>query len=159
MSNKKYKRGVTVGAFDLCHAGHILVFKEAKEVCDYLIVGLQDDPTLDPDYRIKEKEGQVKNKPVMSLEERKIILGAIKYIDEIFIYTTEEDLYEKLKNLKFDVRIIGQDWEGKKYTGWNLPHIPYFNTRDHGFSTSELRDRVYDQEKAKRESIEKENSG
>ena len=151
MSEKKYKRGVTVGAFDLCHAGHILMFKECKEICDYLIVGLQDDPSVDPEYRLKEKGGQIKNKPVMSLEERKIILEGIKYIDEVFVYTTEADLYEKLKNLQYDVRIIGADWEGKKYTGWDLPHTPYFNTRDHGFSTTELRNRVYEQEKAKRE--------
>ena len=151
MSEKKYKRGVTVGAFDLCHAGHILMFKECKEICDYLIVGLQDDPSVDPEYRLKEKGGQIKNKPVMSLEERKIILEGIKYIDKVFVYTTEADLYEKLKNLQYDVRIIGADWEGKKYTGWDLPHTPYFNTRDHGFSTTELRKRVYEQEKAKRE--------
>ena len=153
MSDKKYKRGVTVGAFDLCHAGHILMFKDCKEGCDYLIVGLQEDPSTSEDinYRIEEKEGQVKNKPVMSLEERKIILEGIKYIDEIFTYTTEADLYEKLKNLKYDVRILGADWEGKKYTGWDLPHTPYFNTRDHGFSTTELRNRVYEEEKAKRE--------
>ena len=151
MSDKKYKRGVTVGAFDLCHAGHILMLKECKEICDYLIVGLQDDPSVDRDYRIKEKGGQVKNKPVLLLEERKIILEGVRYIDEIFTYTTEADLYEKLKNLKYDVRIIGADWEGKKYTGWDLPHTPYFNTRDHGFSTTELRNRVYEEEKAKRE--------
>src|SRR3990167_4698714 len=153
MSEKKYERGVAVGAFDLCHAGHMLMFKDCKEVCDYLIVGLQDDPSTDEDinYRIKEKDGQVKSKPVMSLEERKIILEGVKYIDEIFTYTTEADLYEKLKNLKYDVRILGADWEGKKYTGWDLPHTPYFNTRDHGFSTTELRNRVYEQEKAKRE--------
>jgi len=151
MSEKKYKRGVTVGAFDLCHAGHILMFKECKDICEYLIVGLQDDPSIDLDYRVNEKSGQVKNKPVMSLEERKIILEGIKYIDEVFVYTTEADLHEKLKNLNYDVRILGADWEGKKYTGWDLPHTPYFNTRDHGFSTTELRNRVYEQEKAKRE--------
>ena len=153
MSEKKYKKGVTVGAFDLCHAGHILMFKDCKEVCDYLIVGLQEDPSTSEDinYRIEEKEGQVKNKPVMSLEERKIILEGIKYIDEIFTYTTEADLYEKLKNLKYDVRILGADWEGKKYTGCDLPHTPYFHKRDHSFSTTELRNRVYEQEKAKRE--------
>jgi len=151
MSEKKYKRGVTVGAFDLCHAGHMLMFKECKDICDYLIVGLQDDPTRDIEYRVKEK-GQVKNKPVMSLEERKIILEGIKYIDEIFIYTTEEDLREKLKNLDYDVRILGADWEGKKYTGWDLPHTPFFHSRDHGFSTTELRNRIYEQERKKRES-------
>ena len=156
MSEKKYKRGVTVGAFDLCHAGHILMFKECKEICDYLIVGLQDDPSVDPEYRLKEKGGQIKNKPVMSLEERKIILEGIKYIDEVFVYTTEADLYEKLKNLKYDVRIIGADWKGKKYTGHELPIEMYFNSRDHHYSTTELRDRIFRAEvtrRSRRESI------
>src|SRR3989344_1421135 len=106
--------GFTAGAFDLCHAGHILVFKEARGVCDYLIVGLQSDPSLDRPE---------KNKPVMSLEERKIILEAIRYIDEIVVYDTEQDLYNLLKENKsgIDVRIIGKDWEGKPYTGHDLP--------------------------------------
>lgn len=147
MSGKEYKRGVTVGAFDLCHAGHTLMLKDCKEVCGYLIVGLQEDPSIDKEYRIKEKDGQVKNKPVMSLDERRIILEGIKYIDEIFTYTTEADLYEKLKNLDYDVRVLGSDWEGRKYTGWDLPHTPYFHKRNHNFSTSELRRRVYEQEK------------
>jgi len=130
------------------------MFKDCKGICDYLIIGLQDDPSTSEDvnYRIKEKEGQVKNKPVMSLEERKIILEGIKYIDEIFTYTTEADLYEKLKDLKYDVRILGADWERKKYTGWDLPHTPYFHKRDHDFSTTELRNRIYEQERIKRES-------
>ena len=152
MSEKKNKRGVAMGAFDLCHAGHMLMFKDCKEICDYLVIGLQDDPSVDVDYRIKAKGGQVKNKPVMSVEERKIILEGIKYIDEIFVYTTEADLYEKLKNLQYDVRILGADWEGKKYTGWDLPHTPYFHKRDHSFSTTELRNRIYEQERIKRES-------
>src|SRR3989344_6590658 len=99
MKNGK-KVGITVGAFDLCHAGHILMFKETKEVCEYLIVGLHSDPTLDRPE---------KNKPIMSLEERRIILEAIKYIDEIFIYDTEAELYEILKKNKFgiDIRVIG----------------------------------------------------
>ena len=158
MSERKYKKGVTVGAFDLCHAGHILMFKEAKELCDYLIIGLQDDPSVDSEYRIKEKGGQVKNVPVMFLEERKIILDSIKYIDEVFVYTTESDLYEKLKNLDYDVRILGADLEGKKYTGWDLEHTPYFNKRDYLFSTTELRNRIYEQEKVKRELINRENN-
>ena len=136
MKNGK-KVGVTVGAFDLCHAGHILMFKEAREVCDYLIVGLHSDPTIDRPE---------KNKPVMSLEERKIILEAVRYIDEIFIYDTEARLYEILKENKygFDVRIIGADWKGKPYTGHDLPIEMYFNTRDHGYSTTDLRRRIYE---------------
>lgn len=140
--------GFTCGAFDLCHAGHILMFKDCKEVCDHLIIFLQEDPSVDIGYRKVEKN-QIKNSPVMSLEERKIILEGVKYVDEIITYTTEKDLYEKLKNTKADVRIIGADWEGKKYTGWDLPHTPYFNRRDHSFSTTELRKRVAEIENKK----------
>lgn len=143
MRNGK-KVGVTVGAFDLCHAGHILVFKEAKTVCDYLIVGLHTDPSLDRPE---------KHKPIMAVEERRIILEAVKYIDEIFEYDTEAQLYEILKEntCGFDVRIIGEDWKGKFYTGHDLPIEMYFNSRDHGYSTSELRNRIYEAEKAARE--------
>ncbi|HEX4104020.1 MAG TPA: adenylyltransferase/cytidyltransferase family protein [Candidatus Paceibacterota bacterium] len=135
---KKYNVGFTCGAFDLCHAGHMLMFKDCKEVCDYLIVALQTDPTLDPGYREK-----VKNKPVMSFEERRIILQSIKYVDEIVYYSTEADLYDLLKIVRYDVRIIGADWKGKKFTGWDLPYRVHFNGRDHGFSTTELRERIH----------------
>jgi glycerol-3-phosphate cytidylyltransferase len=138
------KVGITAGAFDLCHAGHMQVFKEAKEVCDHLIVALQDDPsTTAASYR-----GKQKNKPVMSLEERRIILEGIKYIDEIVIYSSEEDLYRLLTDLKPDVRIIGADWQGKQFTGHNLPMQIYFNSRGHNYSTSELRARVHAAEQA-----------
>ncbi|TSC86490.1 MAG: glycerol-3-phosphate cytidylyltransferase [Parcubacteria group bacterium Gr01-1014_8] len=138
------KKGFTAGAFDLCHAGHMLVFQECKKVCDYLIVGLQSDPSLDRPE---------KNKPVMSLEERKIILESVKYVDEVVVYDREADLYNLLKENKLgiDIRIVGADWKGKEFTGHDLPIPVHFNTRDHGFSTSELRRRVYEQEKAKRE--------
>lgn len=138
------KVGVTVGAFDLCHAGHILMFKEAREICEYLIVGLHTDPSIDRPE---------KNKPIMSVEERRIILEGIKYIDEIFEYDTEAELYEILKKNEqgFDVRIIGADWKGKPYTGHDLPIEMYFNTRDHGFSSTELRRRIYEAEEHKRE--------
>ena len=136
------KVGITAGAFDLCHAGHILVFKECKTVCDYLIVALQSDPSIDRPE---------KNKPVMSLEEREIILGAIKYIDEVVVYDTEAQLYELLKknDLGIDIRIIGDDWKGKPYTGHDLPIPVHFNSRAHHFSTSELRRRVYEVELVK----------
>jgi len=143
--NSKYKIGFTCGAFDLCHAGHMLMFKDCKQVCDYLIVGLHIDPTLNIEYRLETKN-QLKNKPIMSPEERKIILEGIKYVDEVVTYSTEEDLLALLKNLRYDVRILGSDWEGKKYTGWDLPHVPYFHHRDHNFSTSELRKRIYEAE-------------
>ena len=132
------KKGFTCGAFDLCHAGHMLMFKEAKEHCDYLVVGLQDDPSVtEAEYR-----GKKKNKPIMSLAERRIILEGIRYIDEIAVYRTEEDLYELLKKIKPDVRIIGADWKGKEFTGHDLPMEVYYNSRDHGFSTTELRRRI-----------------
>lgn len=138
------KIGFTAGAFDLCHAGHMLMFEEAKTVCDYLIVGLHSDPALDrPD---------TKNKPIMSIEERTILLKGIKYIDETIVYDTEADLYKLLKDntLGIDVRILGVEYKGKKFTGDDLPLPVYFNTRDHGYSTTELRERVYQAEKFKR---------
>lgn len=146
---KEGKRvGITAGAFDLCHAGHMLVFKEAKQICDHLIIALQDDPSNTPaDYR-----GKKKNKPIMSLEERKIILESVKYIDEIVVYNTEEELYDLLVRLKPDVRIIGADWKGKEYTGHDLPIEMYFNSRDHNFSTTALRERIYEAELKKHQS-------
>ena len=131
-------KGFTCGAFDLCHAGHFLMFKEAKKHCTYLIVGLQ----IDPSVTVKEYRGKNKNKPIMSLEERKIILEGIRYIDKIVVYKTEEDLYKLLKKIKPDIRIIGADWKGKKFTGWDLPIKIYFNSRNHKYSTTELRDRL-----------------
>ena len=139
------KIGVTAGAFDLCHAGHMLMLKEAKEVCDYLIVLLQDDPSqTDVSYR-----GKKKNRPIMSVADRKIIMEAIRYVDEVQTYNSEDDLYQLLVKIKPDIRIIGADWKGKKYTGWDLPIQMYFNSRDHGFSTTELRERIFEAEKAK----------
>lgn len=130
--------GITCGAFDLCHAGHMMMFSEAKLFCDYLIVGLQDDPSVtDASYR-----GKKKAKPIMSLKERLIILDSIKYIDEIFLYTTEENLLQQLKKHPHDIRIIGADWKGKKFTGSDLGAKVIYNSRNHGFSTTELRQRI-----------------
>lgn len=125
--------GFTCGAFDLLHAGHIMMFKEARSVCDYLVVGLQTDPSIDrPD----------KNSPTQSLEERLIQLMAVKHVDEVRTYATEDDLVQLLIKLKPDVRIIGEDHKGKGFTGQELPIEIYFNSRDHGYSTSELRERI-----------------
>lgn len=125
--------GFTAGAFDLTHAGHYLMFKESKENCDYLIVALQTDPTIDRPE---------KNKPVQTLEERKIQLEACKYIDEIIVYDTEADLYELLKKLTPDIRFVGIDHKGKPFTGDELPIKIFWNTRDHGYSSSKLRERI-----------------
>lgn len=132
------KVGITASAFDLCHAGHMLMLKEAKEHCDYLIAALQNDPSeTDANYR-----GKKKAKPIMSLEERRIILESVRYVDEVAVYNTEEELYELLKKIKPDIRIIGADWKGKKFTGWDLPMEVYYNSRDHEFSTTELKKRI-----------------
>ena len=132
MSNNK-TIGFTCSCFDLLHAGHILMLKDAKEQCDSLIVGLQTDPTLD---RIE------KNKPIQSLEERKIQLKAVKYIDKIFIYNTENDLYELLQKIQPDLRILGTDYKDKKFTGDDLDIKIYYHERNHNFSTSNLRENI-----------------
>ena len=142
--------GVTASAFDLCHAGHILMLKEAKTVCDYLIVLLQTDPSV----TAAEYRGKKKMKPVMSLEERRTILEGIRYVDEVIPYKTEEDLHKLLIALKPDIRVIGADWKGKKYTGYELPIEMYFNSRDHHYSTTELRDRIFRAEVTRRSTRE-----
>jgi len=134
------KKGFTCGAFDLLHAGHALMLKECKSYCDYLIVGVQTDPSID------RKE---KNKPVQNFEERVTMVKSIKWVDEVVFYETESDLYELLKKLPINIRIVGSDWKGKKFTGYDLNTTVVFNTRDHGYSTSELRKRVYESEKLK----------
>jgi len=144
MVKTKYKKGVTASSFDLMHAGHMLMLKEAKEICEHLTVCLQRDIVGDDvSYRLKEK-GQLKKSPVTSIEERRIMLEGCKYIDEIIEYTTEGDLYNILKEGDFDVRILGDDWKGKKYTGYDLPLETYFNSRTHNYSTTNLKKRVYD---------------
>lgn len=134
------KRGFTCGAFDLLHAGHILMLQEAKSVCDYLIVGLQTDPSLDRES---------KNSPVQSLEERRIQIEAVKYVDEVIIYETEKDLLTLLKRLKPDIRIIGADHKGKPFTGHELDIELFFNSRNHSWSSSDLRRRIAEHETRK----------
>jgi glycerol-3-phosphate cytidylyltransferase len=132
---KKYKVGFTCGAFDLTHAGHYLMFKECKSKCEYLIVGLQVDPSVDRSY---------KNKPVQSLKERKIQLESCKYVDEIVLYRTEIGLYKLLSKLKIDVRFMGADWKNKpNYSRDLLPNMKVvYNSRTHKYSSSSLRKRV-----------------
>ena len=134
---KKNKKiiGFTCGAFDLTHAGHYLMFEEVKKKCDYLIVGLQLNPSVDR---------KDKNKPVQSLKEREIQLKACKYIDKIVYYKTEIGLYLLLKKLKPDVRFMGADWKEKpNYSRDRLPGIKViYNSRDHNYSTTNLRKRI-----------------
>jgi glycerol-3-phosphate cytidylyltransferase len=135
------KIGFTCSTFDLFHAGHVMMLKEAKTQCDYLIVGMQMDPTID-------RPG-VKNKPVQTVLERFIQLQACRYVDEIIPYATEKELMDILTSYPIDVRIIGEEYRDKQYTGFNLPMSVYFNSRQHSFSTTELRQRVLDIEKNK----------
>lgn len=133
------KIGFTCGAFDLLHAGHILLLKECKSLCDHLIVGLQVDPSVDRPN---------KNKPVETLEERKIRLEGCKYVDEIVIYNTEKDLEKLLNTLKIDIRIVGADNIGKPFTGIDICNRRgikiHYAKRDHSYSSSNLRKRILD---------------
>lgn len=128
------KKGITFGAFDLFHAGHILMLEEAKTVCDYLIVAIQSDPSLDR---------ETKNSPVQSVEEREIQVSSCRYVDEVIIYDREADLLEILDTFSWDVRILGDEYKNKYFTG-REKYLDkcYFNKRPHSFSTSELRNRV-----------------
>ena len=136
---KKKIFGFTCSCFDLLHAGHILMLKDAKNQCDYLIVGLQTDPTID---RPKEK-----NKPIQSIEERKIQLEAIKYIDKIITYKTEDDLYNLLKKIKPNIRILGTDYKGKSFTGDDLNIRIHYHKREHDFSSTNLRNKIISTER------------
>ncbi len=133
--------GFTCSTFDLFHAGHVMMLKEAKTQCDYLIVGLQIDPTID--------RPTTKNKPVQSVLERFIQVQACKFVDEIIPYATEKELMDILTSYPIDVRIIGEEYRDKQFTGYQLPMSVYFNSRQHSFSTTELRQRVLEIEKNK----------
>ena len=130
--------GFTCGSFDLIHPGHIVMLEEAKSTCDFLVVAVQSDPTID-------RPG--KNKPIQTHEERLIMVSAIKYVDEVVSYDTESDLVQLLKEIRPDVRIIGADHKGKKFTGHELPIEIHYNSRDHEWSTTNLRKLVYKTEK------------
>jgi|TARA_B110001454_G_scaffold211452_1_gene227132 glycerol-3-phosphate cytidylyltransferase len=128
------KKGITFGAFDLFHAGHILMLEEARTICDHLIVAIQTDPSLDR---------ETKNSPVQSIEEREIQVSACRYVDEVIIYDREADLLEILNTLDWDVRILGDEYKDKEFTGRDKYFEKcYFNKRPHSFSSSELRGRV-----------------
>ena len=138
------KTGFTCSCFDLFHAGHIMMLKEAKSKCDYLIVGLQTDPTIDRPE---------KNKPIQSVVERFIQLESCKYVDEVVVYATEKDLLDILYTYPINIRVVGEEYKDKEFTGKNLDHIEmYYNSRKHSFSTTELRKRVIDRYEKERKS-------
>jgi glycerol-3-phosphate cytidylyltransferase len=134
--------GFTCGAFDLLHAGHALMLQEAKQQCDHLIVAVQSDPSIDRPE---------KNSPVLTYEERILMVKAIRWVDEVRLYDTEKQLCALLEEISPDVRIVGSDWKGKTFTGHELKIEIYFNTRDHGWSTSSLRERVHKSELIRRQ--------
>ena len=142
MYKDKGKIGITFGAFDLLHAGHCLMLQDAKTVCDYLIVGLHTDPTIDRPQ---------KNKPVQSVFERYVQLKALAVVDEIIPYQTEAELLDILHSIPVHVRIIGADYLGKDFTGRGLDMEIYYSSRDHSFSSSDLRVRVAEAELNKKE--------
>ncbi len=129
--------GFTASAFDLLHAGHVAMLREAKSQCDYLICGLQVDPSLDR---------PTKNKPAQTVVERYTQLAAVRYVDEIVPYVTEADLEDILAAYPIDIRILGDEYKDKDFTGRDICKKRgielYFNKRDHRFSTSELRKRI-----------------
>lgn len=129
--------GVVAGCMDLFHCGHILMLEECKNQCDYLIVFLQTNPRIDREE---------KNIPVQTIHERYLQVRACKHVDEIIVYETEKDLYSLLCSVKYDKRFIGIDWQGKKFTGHDIPGMKdkiIFNSRNHDYSTSNLRQRIY----------------
>ena len=127
------KIGLVASCFDLLHAGHCDMLQDAKRVCDYLVVALQEDPSIDRPE---------KNKPIQSLLERKILIEAIKYVDEVITYKKESDLELLIKRVKPDIRILGSDYIDKEYTGKDMDKEVYFHNRNHNWSTTELRERV-----------------
>jgi len=137
--------GITCSTFDLLHAGHIIMLEECKKYCDYLICALQVDPSVDRPE---------KNKPIQSLVERYIQLDAVQYVDKIIPYNNEEELKTIFSSLDIDVRIIGEEYKDQNFTAKDIcmkRNIRFvYNKRDHDFSTSSLRKRIYDQESTKR---------
>ena len=131
------KVGFTCSTFDLCHAGHIVMLRECKQICDYLIVGLQVDPS---------KDRADKNAPLQTLVERYVQLSAIKYIDEIVPYETEKDLEDILNMYRINIRVLGEEYREKDFTGKDICKnrgiALYFNKRDHRFSSTDLRMRI-----------------
>jgi len=125
--------GFTAGNFDILHPGYIYTFEEAKKHCDKFIVFLQKDPSL---------HRKSKYKPVISLHERYKTLMAIKYIDEVYIYQTEDELLKLINEFKPDVRILGEDYIGENFTGKELPIKIIYTTRTHDWSTTKLKDLI-----------------
>jgi glycerol-3-phosphate cytidylyltransferase len=124
------KIGIIAGSFDVVHPGYVYMFRKAKEHCDYLVVALQTDPTIERPNKIK---------PILSWEERQDILSSIRYIDEVIKYTTEEDLLNILKSRQYNVRILGDDYKEKHATGQQYSDQIVYLDRSHGWSTTKYK--------------------
>ena len=138
------KIGIVFSQFDILHAGHIAMLSQAKNHCDYLIAGLQNNAQWDRPE---------KNAPIQSIVERQISLSAVRFVDEIVVYNTEKDLEDILLTLPIDVRILGVEYKDKDFTGYEICQQRkielVFNGRDHSFSSSSLRKRVVEAAKDK----------
>ena len=137
-----FQSGIIAGSFDLIHPGYIKMFLEAKKICKHLSIALHEDPTLQRDQ---------KQKCVLSTDEREEILLSIRYIDRVFRYKTEEELYNLLNQNIFDVRILGDDYIAKEITGPNLSHNIHYVNRSHGWSTTKLKKLIYENYEEKNE--------
>ena len=131
--NISNKIGFTCGAFDLLHAGHIVMLEETKQFCNYLIVGLQTDPSI---------ERPSKNKPIQSIYERYIQLSAVKFVDKIIPYDTENSLVDLLQSQNINIRFVCEDYKKKAFTGDDLNIKIQYTNRQHSFSTTSLRQRT-----------------
>jgi glycerol-3-phosphate cytidylyltransferase len=144
LKDKGLKIGITFSQFDMLHAGHIAMLAEARNHCDYLIAGLQNNAKWDRES---------KNEPIQSIVERQIQLAATRYVDEMVVYNTEKDLEDLLLILPVDVRILGIEYQDKDFTGKDIcikRNIELvYNGRDHSFSSSSLRKRVAEAESNK----------
>ncbi len=134
------KTGFACGVFDLFHAGHVLMLKECKEHCDYLIVALNKAENISAAINPGKK------KPLFTIEERKLIMASCRYVDEVLVYNSEEDLLEIMKSKKIDVRFLGEDYKGKAITGEELGIAIYYTNRGHGLSTSYYRNLLRNQD-------------
>jgi glycerol-3-phosphate cytidylyltransferase len=128
------KIGLIAGSFDLIHPGYVRMFKESKKYCNYLIVALQDDPTVDRPSKCK---------PIHSINERREILMSLRDIDDIVVYTDEKSLYDLLKSVKYDIRILGEEYKDVEYNGKDLGKDVAWITRDHEYSTTSLKEKIY----------------
>lgn len=137
------KKGFACGVFDLFHAGHVLMLKECSEHCDYLIVALNAAESF------SEEISPGKRKPVYSLAERKLIIESCRYVDEVLTYNSEDELYEIMKAKKINIRFLGEDYKGKPITGADLGIEIYYTSRSHGYSTTDVINRIIEANKNK----------